>query len=114
MSLPTCPKPGACLDLEARMEACELADRRHEEGMQRIGAGCDAIKADVHRMMIESGLRNSAADGLKKWFAGCILVGLLQFGATVWWASRLDTTVAAVRETVLDHEARLRVEERNH
>lgn len=112
MSQNPCPKPGFCLDLEPRLERVEDASSRHEAMISKCAMTLDSVKSDVHAIRVEGTIRGGQADNLAKWFLSLIAIGLLQFGGTVWWASSLNTTVTTVVAQYADHEARLRLEER--
>lgn len=91
-------------DIEQRVERLEEADAAHSQSLQRMGT-------DLQKVMIESGFRNSFTDDLKKFLISIIVVGLLQFGATVWWAARIDLNVSIIAAKVENHERRISEQE---
>ncbi|MFZ4597829.1 MAG: hypothetical protein ACOYNN_04215 [Terrimicrobiaceae bacterium] len=112
MSLAACPKPGSCLDLEARVDKLDDRTSRQEQVLNTLTASCQTMKTDLHAIRVEGTLRNQQADSLTKWFMSLIIVGLLQLCATVWWASNLNATVTMMVAKSTDIETRLRLEER--
>lgn len=79
-----CPQPGLCLEL----------------------------KSDVAAMKAEANIRNSSADGLRKWLLSLVGLGLVQLCGFIWLASSINATVQLHTIQLADHETRIRMEER--
>ena len=105
MSLPACPAPGKCLDLDPRVEALE-------HNYRAIHADCGLIKQDIRSLMDD---KTNRKDGFGRlWTLGAaLLFGIVsQIGLTVYWTGRVDEKLTTITALLADHEMRIRAEER--
>lgn len=105
MSLPACPAPGKCLDLDPRIEALE-------KNYTSIHTDLGSIKGDV-RSLMEDRINRSDGFGRLWMMAGTLLFGIVtQIGLTVYWTGRVDEKLSNIETIIVDHEHRIRAEER--
>lgn len=100
------------MTLEPRINEVEKDLERHDKALGRIGTDLDTVKRDIHEIRVVLRERDNTVSFLKTVFIAILAVGILQFSATVWWAATVTSQLETMGEKVLDHETRIRIEER--
>jgi hypothetical protein len=103
-----CPKPGLCLDLLGRAEGIERDIHRHEEEIKSIRNTLVIMQQDLHTLVSQAASRDRMTHAVIGIFGALLIFGMAQFGATIWWGSRLQTSVETLSLFVADHEERIR------
>ena len=99
-----CPRPGLCLDLSGRLESVSRDVDRHEGEIRTLREHCAVVKQDVHTLVTQASDRDRLSHTLIGLFGAILVAGLAQFGTTIWWGSRLQTTTERLVIDVQDLE----------
>ena len=110
-----CPKPGLCLDLESQAHDAKQALllqnehlQRHDSALERIGAGLDSLKSETHEIRVTLRERDKLGGFLQTVFVSLLAVTLVHFGAGIWWAATMSSSIRTLGDEVTDHRATLR------
>ena len=103
----SCPRPGLCLDLLGRLESTVRDVDRHEGEIKLLRESCAIVKQDVHTLVTQANDRDRLSHTLIGLFGAILVAGLAQFGTTVWWGSRLQTTTERLVIDVRDMDAQI-------
>jgi ferric-dicitrate binding protein FerR (iron transport regulator) len=103
-----CPKPGLCMTLESAYRVHDDAIKRHETALGQMANDMQSIKQEVHTLVSRSNERERTSTAHGSQMIGIAALVALQLCATVWWGSRLQSTVENMTVVVADHEQRIR------
>ena len=108
-----CPNEGICLTVTPRLDETDKTLARHDAALTRIGSNLEEVKFDLADIRITLRERDQIMGFIKTVFTAILFGLLVQIGTTVWWAGRLQSSVETLEKVALDHEARIRLDEKH-
>jgi len=108
---PACPNDGACIMIMPTLDDHARRLTEHDRSLEKIGEDVRSTKEEVHVIKVVLNERQNVIGFLRSVFLAILAVGVVQVGATIWWASTLNATVTQLVQKVADHEVRLRSHE---